>query len=652
MDLGGVDGYTGSVAADMSHRTYSMSGIVFGAKIFLVSNQEEVESANDPDIVDMIDYSFSVPGGGESLERKAFEDNICFSAQGNGEFSGNGCDTDDEMSDFEIRSVSKPQNSGSLPEPRDAPTAVANFSVDYHFSAPTVTMSWDESQDYTGATSTIAYEIEEINTPTSSTPFELNATSTALEQVIDEIGRDYEFTIKAVDADGLTSTSTVASTTVPSFVDNLYFYRDPRASSTEYLVDLYYTDYPFISDPYWSTPDDSWKVIIFYHNIEAVKGGILSTASAWKPADLEDVLSVKYNECSSGSLAENYRMILPDTTERCGVGGGLNNNARIWDDFEDNHLQVRVASSTSDVVFDGSEDYLTVAFYSFYQSGGGNQSLKLVAVDKTDYYFQNDPPTHDSPSTPSGLAIDSYTINSPTSTVEISWNASSDTDTLDSLLSYEWSLDDVSFEPVTLTSGGEPKKANLLLALGDTYDIFLRAVDDFNVTSGTTTVALTLPEAVVDTTPDPSNSYFAVDEAKIDNGLLKIKWRLISNPASNGVFGVIPYLTDVGAPTSTTIGNLRALHRDYGGNTIYPNTTANSAGQCNANITPFSDYTLGWQYETRFSTVSGTVVSDALVGEELQFALYATNATGGTGCSVSNVVDTPLFAGLPITISN
>jgi len=48
--------------------------------------------------------------------------------------------------------------------------------------------------------------------------------------------------------------------------------------------------------------------------------------------------------------------------------------------------------------------------------------------------------------------------------------------------------------------------------------------------------------------------------------------------------------------------------------------------------------------------VSGTVVSAALAGEELRFALYSTNATGDTGCQISNAAGSPLFTGLPVII--
>jgi hypothetical protein len=53
---------------------------------------------------------------GESLERRAWQ-NGCLSAQGSGEYLGNGCDSDSSASDFEKRQIAHPQNSSSSPEP-------------------------------------------------------------------------------------------------------------------------------------------------------------------------------------------------------------------------------------------------------------------------------------------------------------------------------------------------------------------------------------------------------------------------------------------------------------------------------------------------------------------------------------------------------
>ncbi len=113
----GTNGYTGSVLPDMTHRSFSLSGALAGAKIFLVSNQEKIENENDSDIVDMVDYSFVVPKAFTSLERKAWQNGNCVSAQSEGEFLGNSCNNNNN-NDFKIRQISNPQNSNSLPEPR------------------------------------------------------------------------------------------------------------------------------------------------------------------------------------------------------------------------------------------------------------------------------------------------------------------------------------------------------------------------------------------------------------------------------------------------------------------------------------------------------------------------------------------------------
>lgn len=52
----------------------------------------------------------------QSMERLAWQNN-CISAQGSGESLGNGCDNDDNSTDFEFRPVATPQNSQSPTEP-------------------------------------------------------------------------------------------------------------------------------------------------------------------------------------------------------------------------------------------------------------------------------------------------------------------------------------------------------------------------------------------------------------------------------------------------------------------------------------------------------------------------------------------------------
>ncbi|MFH0712292.1 MAG: lamin tail domain-containing protein [Candidatus Jorgensenbacteria bacterium] len=633
-----LSGLNGNVAGDINRSATlpQVDGVTYTITLFDESDL----------VVDEVDYE-STTAAEKSLERKAFEDNICFSAQTSGEFSGNGCDTNSD-DNFETRAVSKPQNSSSLPEPRDAPTAVANFNVGYHFSAPTLTLGWDESQDYTGTTTTVAYEVDEFNTPANSIPFDFDSTSTVLEQVIDEIGRSYEFMVRAVDADGLASTSTVASTTVPSFVDNLHFYRDSRALSTNYLVEFYYDQYPFV--PQVSSDGDSWRMVGFYLNKEAEEvAAITNPRNANDPNyQIDGMMQFAYKRCNGSVqnyLSGDYWVLLPDTVGQCHSGGPTSGDLH-FDLLEDNHLLLLASGPINDSTFSSSTDYITAAYYDYSSLEG----FKLVAVDKTKYYFQNSPPTHNPPSPPADLTVDSYTTDSSTSTVQISWNHSTDLDSLDGNISYESSWEDINWEPIVPVGGANPSKffAALSVALGSTSTVHIRAVDDLGTVSAVATTTLVLPEAVSNMTPDPSNSYFAVDEAKIENSLLKIKWRLISAPDTNRAFGIIPFLSASGTPAS--LDNFRSLHRDYGGVSSYPLTVARLSSQCNAAMTPIEDYTLGWQYETHFSAIGDISVSDGLVGQNLEFALYTRNGSGEPVCNLGDAVTSPLFTGLSAVI--
>lgn len=114
-----------SVSADMS---WGQALNNTGATIFLVNDQELIIGADDQNIVDRLAYGSgsgillpegsiaTLPPAGQSFERKAWQ-NSCISAQGSGESLGNGCDTDNNSSDFEIRTAPNPQSSQSQTEP-------------------------------------------------------------------------------------------------------------------------------------------------------------------------------------------------------------------------------------------------------------------------------------------------------------------------------------------------------------------------------------------------------------------------------------------------------------------------------------------------------------------------------------------------------
>ena len=97
-------GYNGSISPD----------IVWPASYNLAyANNAIIFYNNNNEIVDEVIYQ-NIEAG-KSLERKAWQNNSCVSAQNNGEFLGNACDTDSET-DFEIRQAPNQQNSQSPPE--------------------------------------------------------------------------------------------------------------------------------------------------------------------------------------------------------------------------------------------------------------------------------------------------------------------------------------------------------------------------------------------------------------------------------------------------------------------------------------------------------------------------------------------------------
>ncbi|GEM_PF-1759613 len=210
----------GGKSADIKRTVALSNGEIDGQaeKIYIIlSNSSSSE-------IDKISYDKnSITSDGQSLERKAFQSGACVSSQNNvstsllqGEFLGNGCDTND-AGDFEIRNSPNPQNSGSFPEPRSAPT-INNFQVFYDFT-PRFDFSWNLSGDSTGATSGITYFIYDSSNP-SSTDLIFETSSTAsltFTYPIDEVDRDYNFQFKVQDRDGLSAvaTSTVTANSLP-----------------------------------------------------------------------------------------------------------------------------------------------------------------------------------------------------------------------------------------------------------------------------------------------------------------------------------------------------------------------------------------------------------------------------------------------------
>lgn len=180
---------------------------------FLADNGDVVILRNaNGEVVDKVEYPEIERD--KSWERKAWRNDICVSAQGNGEFWGNGCDTD-SVSDFELRDNSNPQNTDNFLEPRSAPLAVQNFKISYDSSAMNLVFNWDASEDSSGNSHSLTYQIKDEDS-SLITAIYLGA-ETSFVQTITQIKRLYSFLITVIDREGLKSKTTTAQI-VPNFL--------------------------------------------------------------------------------------------------------------------------------------------------------------------------------------------------------------------------------------------------------------------------------------------------------------------------------------------------------------------------------------------------------------------------------------------------
>lgn len=429
-------------------------------RVFLLNaDEEEVENMSYDEN--------SITTEGQSLERLAWQSGYCVISQDENEFLGHGCDRDNNEEDWRIRNEPNPQNSGNLPEPRRAPSVVNAFSTVFRAEPrPELVFSWDWSVDYNNATGTLSYEIRELDYG-SSTPISLNSTATGTNQFVTEIGRDYHFSIRAVDAEGFGSATTTAQVSAPSFASAINFFRNPTATSSAY-VELFYEDYPFIPQ-YHSYNGRPWSVTAFYLNREA--SGVDLGHDNWTNAG-EGALTFDYQAC--GVSFSGPVIIWPEDSGRCAYEWGAPRRSALnWNSYlnEDNHLLM--GTNANNPAFQAG-DYLTVAFYSY----AGDNSQALIAVDKTHYAFQEETPAHQPPVFAAGDL--SFDFDESVSRLTISAPVASDPDTLAGAIVYELRIA-TSSEAIASTSPINAGNGySFYAAAGYDYFFNLRAKDDFS----------------------------------------------------------------------------------------------------------------------------------------------------------------------------
>lgn len=498
--LVGIDNYP---VTDMNWASGGLNS-TNGATIFLVSGTTTISDFEDPRIVDQIAYGAGsgliapetqatpLPAVGQSLERKALQSGNCVSAQGAGEFLGNGCDTDNNASDFEVRPAPKPQGRNNLLEPREAPPVPENFIAEYDAPTLKITLNWN------GATSTKYVFSYSTTSPAALKRLaEVTATTTYFFKT-DEVGVDYYFAIAAQDNESLTSAIATSTLNIPPLLTNFYFYKDARSTtSKKYLFDFYYDSYPFIPDVY---NKGTGRILVFYLNKEAPTELELNTANNFQPENLSNVLDVVYERCA-GSNSPSFSLVLPGS---CGIGGGVENQTLKTEFLEDLHLLVELATTTDGISF-ANQDFITVGMYSFYDSGGGSQRYRLAALDRNKYYFQNSAPVHQAPIFNGDPELN---FNENRSELKVSWSAASDPDTLDNLLTYE-----INYSTTTelaefgWQNNGSPAVSKRQVSPGDSFLIGVRAKDDFGNYSNILTAEWSYPETTFYIEQNQTNSW-------------------------------------------------------------------------------------------------------------------------------------------------
>lgn len=365
-------------------------------------------------------------------------------------------------------------------------TAPSIFTASYDPSALTISLNWQSSHDITGGTSTITYELLDISN-LASPVFLASTTLTSFSYNISEIGRSYSYSIQAFADDGSSSATTTAVLSVPSFFSSLFFYKDPRlADPNAHLLDISWQNYPFVPNRA-SLP--GWKSAVFYFNQEPPR-----TSTFDEPVDLWGMkaatgLKVSYPTCIIGGDTIGSAIIFPDIPANCSPNFGGVRNLSV--DFGKINEDSRILAGAFPDHLPNPGDFVSVAFYAVNDF---NQQV-LVAIDKNKYFFQNFVQPHQSPSQP---VITSTSFDDLRSKLNIGWSPSTDTDTLDSLITYQMNISSTgTLDETQWQNMGKQLSTSIDVIFPNAYAIGIRAVDEFGNTSPISTISFSFPPGFV-----------------------------------------------------------------------------------------------------------------------------------------------------------
>ncbi|MBI3274056.1 MAG: lamin tail domain-containing protein [Candidatus Colwellbacteria bacterium] len=355
---------------------------------------------------------------------------------------------------------------------------LSNLVANYDSNKLTLNLSWD-------ANPSLVYQIQEYNSP-GVTIFEGKGGS--FSKSLDEVGRNYKFSIQAFNENGERTGLIEKEVSAPSFIKDARFYNAThytnQGNAQDNLIEFSYNSYPFLPLDLVYTPQGiptsgpNYKILVFYLNAEAPKRAYLNGSSPLTE-DISNVLGVKYATCSYGESNHNS-LLLPDTVEKCNVGGGFGNGSMEYTRYlteGDKHMLFSTNGSFGGQSIFTESDYFTVGFYGFQRDfpqgtapmDGIYPNFKLLAVDKTKHHF-NSAVVHQPPQLTGNIA---FNFDKQNSKLNISWPSATDPDTIDGLLTYE----------IKYISSGDWQPAGnsvtKIVSASDNFSISVRAKDDF-----------------------------------------------------------------------------------------------------------------------------------------------------------------------------
>ncbi|MBI4193208.1 MAG: lamin tail domain-containing protein [Candidatus Colwellbacteria bacterium] len=473
-----------------------------GGDLYLVNHRDAIAGADESGIADVVSYG--ALGSGVSLERRATGSG-CVAAQGAGEFLGNGCDTGGEA-DFEIRAAPRPQRMGSLPEPRDAPVLFNSdeWRLEYDPSSFSVRSSWPKTPG-------LLYEWRNV---TEENSLVYSGDADAHVGRIRTVGTTLTFSMRALDADGLASGAIEKELAIPSPLRDVAWFSARRRTmenltAEEAIIEFAYDAYPFLPRDlalalaYGEPPAPNYKTMVWYLNRAPPADEFLDLAEprAERAADAHRIA----RKMCSGSYAARSSLILPDAASNCAVGvndfSGKALDYATYVGEGDKRVALAVAAPDGRTQFTEA-DYFTVGYYGFYRTypqgsdaETASRIFKLLAVDGTRRHFQVASPSRLPPVTPSNLRFSHDAVQGK---LDVAWDASTDPDTPDALIRYEISYD-----------GGaswreEVSGAAASVTAGKTYDVRVRAFDEFEMRSAAlaASYAVPLPPPPADSSKD------------------------------------------------------------------------------------------------------------------------------------------------------